>query len=570
MNSEVIFVGAEVVFQRMLGKYLCSQQANCSVPVVCLVVGGGTDIIDTLHDYIVNDNQHRGAIISIVVLEGSGKAADVIVHVYRHALKTVGNFCKIVVSEEKRQDLLRKIQRTFRIENRSEVDALLKKLLQCIEKQDFITILRPESTGDQLALALMAWNRVDTNTMKKNVKNALINSQVDLIKLLLKNGLPIEKCVTKTFLEELYSKEQWKNIDSKIKYYLGGKYHPPYSLHTSEIFNRPFDELLIWSVMTKCQAMAQLVWQQGDGALAKALVVNNIYRAMAIEAYKDDKLDEEVEELWRYADEFGQEAYELLEYCYRKDSRRTQQLLTYEMPNWSYKTCLDIAFTGRNCKFLSHPCAQRVLSDLWLGGLRTRRYTNWKILFLLIFPIFVPLLVFRIPRFLEFKSKEEIKRFRIQRIVNILCREGNHVGDRKLNQNSQSGRGDNEEGVSESGKEPGWKMKLEEFYTAPLTKYLSWSIGYVTFLLVYTYTLLIRTPLTPEWNELYIIAYISTFFLENLRKFKNRKLFPWIWSNWDLSDAIFIVEFYIGMGLRLHKDYLDIGRVFYCLNIAYW
>ena len=123
---------------------------------------------------------------------------------------------------------------------------------------------------------------------------------------------------------------------------------------------------------------------------------------------------------------------------YRKDSHRTQQLLTYEMPNWSYKTGLDIAFTGRNCKFLSHPCAQRVLSDLWLGGLRTRRYTNWKILFLLIFPIFVPLLVFRIPRFLEFKSKEEIKRFRIQHIVDIHCRVENHVGDRKLNQNSQA------------------------------------------------------------------------------------------------------------------------------------
>ena len=88
---------------------------------------------------------------------------------------------------------------------------------------------------------------------------------------------------------------------------------------------------------------------------------------------------------------------------YRKDSHRTQQLLTYEMPNWSYKTCLDIAIICRNCKFLSHPCAQRVqLSDIWLGGLCTRRYTNWKILFLLIFPFFIPLLLFRIPCFPHF------------------------------------------------------------------------------------------------------------------------------------------------------------------------
>lgn len=48
------------------------------------------------------------------------------------------------------------------------------------------------------------------------------------------------------------------------------------SQHGSElsgtIFAQPFNELLIWSVLTKRQDMAKLMWQHGEEALAKALV----------------------------------------------------------------------------------------------------------------------------------------------------------------------------------------------------------------------------------------------------------------------------------------------------------
>lgn len=38
------------------------------------------------------------------------------------------------------------------------------------------------------------------------------------------------------------------------------------------IFAYPFNELLIWSVLTKRQDMAKLMWQHGEEALAKALI----------------------------------------------------------------------------------------------------------------------------------------------------------------------------------------------------------------------------------------------------------------------------------------------------------
>ena len=50
-------------------------------------------------------------------------------------------------------------------------------------------------------------------------------------------------------------------------------------------------------------------------------------------------------------------------------------------------------------------------------------------------------------------------------------------------------------------RELGTRRKLYEFYAAPVTKFWSWSLSYYAFLVIFTYTLLIRTPETPEWNE---------------------------------------------------------------------
>ena len=119
--------------------------------------------------------------------------------------------------------------------------------------------------------------------------------------------------------------------------------------------------------------------------------------------------------------------------------------------------------------------------------------------------------------------------------------------------------------------------KFMEFYAAPITKFWTWTIAYFFFLAVYTYTLLVRTPPTPEWNECYVIVYIASFGMEKLREILasepvnlNRKLLVWATGVWNCCDAFFIVEFFVGMILRNRENTLDHGRVLYCLNIVYW
>ncbi len=432
------------------------------------------------------------------------------------------------------------------------------------------------------------------------------------------NSLGSKHLVTNTWLQTLYQHEEVEtlrfivqdipyatditaritlnDVDSAIRKYMGGNYtalhnyeenaqapaHQQQPSVAPKPFVDPFDVLLIWAVLTKRQSVAKLMWKYGNGALAKALVAHNLYRAMAIEAEKDGSEELDLaNELKSYAEEFGKEACDLLDYCYRKNSRRAQQLLVREMPNWSYRTCLELAFRGRNYRVLSHQCAQLVLEDLWLGGLSSRRHNTiyWKIFLLFILP-FLPFLVFPLKSsFLEFKSKRDIESSRLQRVMDEVARAVNYSGSRDFQPPNNKVAVDTEKGNNNQLKrgkqqEPGWWMKIVEFYTAPATKYLSWSLAYFVFLGFFTYTLLIRTLPTPAWNEWYVVAYLATFALEKFRQLLasliNGETHHWITKHWNFCDVIFIAQFLVGLILRLNPQTLEYGRLFYSLNIVYW
>lgn len=88
-------------------------------------------------------------------------------------------------------------------------------------------------------------------------------------------------------------------------------------------------------------------------------------------------------------------ALELLDYCYRQDDDQTQQLLTCELQNWSGQTCLSLAVAANHRPLLAHPCSQIILADLWMGGLRTRKNTNLKVVIFCHIIIVYQLIVFK-------------------------------------------------------------------------------------------------------------------------------------------------------------------------------
>ncbi len=77
--------------------------------------------------------------------------------------------------------------------------------------------------------------------------------------------------------------------------------------------------------------------------------------------------------------EFAMLAYDLLEHSYKTDDDLTQQLLTYELQNWSDQTCLSLAVSASHREFIAHTCCQILLTEMWMGGLRMRKYTSAKV-----------------------------------------------------------------------------------------------------------------------------------------------------------------------------------------------
>ncbi|PIO67881.1 hypothetical protein TELCIR_10356 [Teladorsagia circumcincta] len=60
--------------------------------------------------------------------------------------------------------------------------------------------------------------------------------------------------------------------------------------------------------------------------------------------------------------------------------------------------------------------------------------------------------------------------------------------------------------------------KMRAFYSAPITKFWSWCIAFVIFLMLSSYVLLIETPVNPTNIEYATLAYIVVYTVEHIRK----------------------------------------------------
>ncbi|CAL1279991.1 unnamed protein product, partial [Larinioides sclopetarius] len=512
--------------------------------------------------------------------------------------------------------------------------------------------------------------------LEQAMMDALVMDSVDFVKLMLENGVSMHKFLSIPRLEDLYNsrtgpnntlqylvRDVRKNIPRLYRYTLydigliieklmGGAYRSSYcrrkfrhlynnvmrkiiavsatptlsqTINTSTInspcetaclrdlrFNYPFNELLLWAVLTNRQKMALFMWQNGEEAIVKALVACKLYKAMAQEAAQDDMEADVCEEMRNNAREFENLALDLLDYCYRSDVHITLQLLTYELQNWSKHTCLGIAVAAKHSAFLAHTASQMLVADLWMGGLRTRKHTNLKVILGLLFPVTIV--------YLEFRSKEELqlmpqteeehnlemaeldeevegtgekekmvrltpRPIRDQRESYVTIRSGsicnsstriNKIENGKIfpfdvSLDSEKDRLKNKRKNLKLGK------KIYEFYGAPITKFWGHTMAYAVFLVFFTYVVLVRMDQQMSWQEAYVTSYICTLGLEKIREVVAsepvnfaQKLAVWIEKKWNPCDLVVIIFFLVGMSLRLNPATQDYGRVIYCLDIMYW
>ncbi|XP_054439279.1 transient receptor potential cation channel subfamily M member 6 [Pteronotus mesoamericanus] len=346
-------------------------------------------------------------------------------------------------------------------------------------------------------------------------------------------------------------------------------------------FIYPYNDLLVWAVLMKRQKMAMFFWQHGEEATVKAVIASTLYRAMAREAKESNMVDDASEEMKNYSKQFGQLALDVLEKAFKQNERMAMKLLTYELKNWSNSTCLKLAVSGGLRPFVSHTCTQMLLTDMWVGRLKMRKNSWLKIIISILLP---PTILT-----LEFKSKAEMSHVpQSQDFQFTWYNDDQNPGSTKENASTKvcdTERGpdekldENQHFALKSGPQilP-LTRKVYEFYSAPIVKFWFYTMMYLAFLMLFTYTVLVEMEPQPSVQEWLVIIYIFTNAIEKVREVCSsepekftQKVKVWISEYWNLMETVATGLFLVGFSLRWGDAPLHTaGRLIYCIDIIFW
>ncbi|XP_036847247.2 transient receptor potential cation channel subfamily M member 6 isoform X3 [Manis javanica] len=346
-------------------------------------------------------------------------------------------------------------------------------------------------------------------------------------------------------------------------------------------FIYPYNDLLVWAVLMKRQRMAMFFWQHGEEATAKAVIACILYRALAREAKESSMVDDTSEELKNYSKQFGQLALDVLEKAFKQNERMAMKLLTYELKNWSNSTCLKLAVSGGLRPFVSHTCTQMLLTDMWMGCLKMRKNSWLKVIVSILLP---PTILT-----LEFKSKAEMSHVPQSQDFQFAwyygdqnsssAKESACTKDCDLERPPDEKLDENQHFDINSGPQSlPWTRKVYEFYNAPIVKFWFYTVAYLAFLMLFTYTVLVEMQPQPSVQEWLVVIYIFTNAIEKVRevcisepgKF-TQKVKLWISEYWNLIETVAIGLFSVGFGLRWgDPPFHTAGRLIYCIDIIFW
>uniref|UniRef100_A0A671NU51 non-specific serine/threonine protein kinase n=1 Tax=Sinocyclocheilus anshuiensis TaxID=1608454 RepID=A0A671NU51_9TELE len=342
-----------------------------------------------------------------------------------------------------------------------------------------------------------------------------------------------------------------------------------------------FNDLFVWAVLKHRQEMAMFLWQHGEQAMARAVVACKLYRAMAVEAGDSNMGDSMAEELKKNSLEFGQLAVDLLDQAFRENERMAMKLLTWEMKDWSNFTCLQMAVSSRLRPFVAHNCTQMLLTDLWMGRLNLSKNSWFKIIASILMPVAIQML--------EFKNQAEMSHVpQPQEALQFGWdpgspgaseQEGAANAVRNLDRhythcNKHHSFGDEERG---SRCLCPWTRKVYDFYTAPVVKFWFHTMAFLGFLMMFSYTVLVRLDEKPNIQECLVITYILTMAAEKARevlvleprKF-TKKLKVWFSEYWNINDFMGILLFLVGVSLRWHQETRLASHIVYSLDFIFW
>ncbi|KTG36711.1 hypothetical protein cypCar_00028515 [Cyprinus carpio] len=472
-----------------------------------------------------------------VVLEGSGRLADVIAQVAALPLSKVTlvlisqlmkrffgqeyqSFTEVQVIEwtKKIQDIIRMphLLTVFRIDEDKNYDvdvAILQALLKASRSDEHAG---RQSWERQLELAV-AWNRVDiaeseifteesqwtSCDLHPAMFSALVGDKPEFVRLLLENGVCVGKFLEQEDkLTELYAHLPACFFLRKLaKRVQGGKIHrgqepqPGSSkISLSHVAEEVPSKGLVDLPCLGEEWTPDTVWDPGRDLFLWAVVQNNTELAeIGWEQIASNP------NLPTYSGVFSE--------CHSWDAQRAQKLLIRVSPSWGRSTCLWLALEADAKSFIAHSGVQALLTQIWCGELSVDN-PHWKVLLCM---IFFPLIY---TGFLIFRRDEDIQRQAERTEQQKLAMDAVFSGssDAKAKRHYR--------GSSQKPElEPlNCSSRLMSLFTSPQVKFY-WNIAsYFGFLWLFAVVLMIDFQAYPSWRELLLYVWLTSLVCEEFRQ----------------------------------------------------
>ncbi|KAM5152903.1 transient receptor potential cation channel subfamily M member 8 [Mantella aurantiaca] len=535
------------------------------IPIVCFAQGGGKDTLKAINMAIKSK-------IPCVVVEGSGQTADVIASL----VETEGSSLASSVIKER---LVRFLPRTISRLAEDEMETWIRWIKEIMEHLHLLTVIKIEQAGDEIVSnaisfalykafstneqdkdnwnaqlkLLLEWNQLDlaseeifTNDRRWESADledamfaALVKDRPKFVRLLLENGLNMQKFLSSEVLSELFSQHfstlVFRNLQiAKNSYndalltfvwkmvlnYQRNRKEDRNSCDESEIqdltpiIKHPIQVLFIWAILQNKRELSKVIWEQTRGCTLAALGASKLLKSLA-KVKNDINAAGESEEI---ANEYETRAVELFSECYSNDEDLAEMLLVYSCEAWGKSNCLEMAVEAKDQQFIAQPGVQNFLSKQWYGEI-SRDTKNWKILLsLFLFPLISC-------GFISFRKKSTDPKRPI--IFNYLA-----------------------------------------FFTSPFVVFAWTVIFYIGFLLLFAYVLLMDFQLYPTGLEVAVYVLVFILLCDEIRQMYMSGI-KYFTDLWNIMDILAILYFMAGIVFRLHRNNsssLYTGRVIFCLD----
>ena len=130
-----------------------------------------------------------------------------------------------------------------------------------------------------------------------------------------------------------------------------------------------YRDLFLWCVLTHRLAMARIFLGQMKTRVCSALIASKILKSLS--NYAPDR--ESKRQLRAEADEFETHAIEFVRFSYSYNKQQTCELIMRQVDLYGGVTCLQMAITADDKKFLHEDACDALLTNIWFDKVDPER-----------------------------------------------------------------------------------------------------------------------------------------------------------------------------------------------------